>query len=252
MATESNNTGLKKFKYSNKISRERILTTFSNLLTKNKHILWYLETMVLSARYFQKVRNPNFGESVSKRQFTHREQMWADSIIPYLTATSMPVHVAEFGVASGRATQWWHKNLPNIKRWDGFDTFEGLPEPWTRGGVTVMNQGVFAPSDPHNPYPRVENSRDLQWHKGLISETIHELTRENEDLLFVLVDVDLLEPTRDVLNWLLTNGRPGDCVYFDEAFDPFNEGLALDEAIQKGLKFRVVGYTGSTLAIVLS
>ena len=252
MSKKSASTGLKKFKYSNKISRERFLTLIANVLTKNKHILWYLETMVLSARYFQKVRQENFGGNEQKIRYSHREKLWVDAVIPYLSRNNKKLHVAEFGVASGRATQWWHNNLPHIDLWEGFDTFEGLPEPWTRGGVTVMNQGVFAPSDASNPYPKVEGSKNLIWHKGLIDQTIQKLNRTNDELLFVLVDVDLLEPTRDILNWMLLNGQAGDCIYFDEAFDPFNEGLALTEAIEKGLQFRVLGFTGSTLAIVLN
>lgn len=54
-----------------------------------------------------------------------------------------------------------------------------------------------------------------------------------------------------ILEWLMIHGRLGDCVYFDEAFDPFNEGLALSEAMGTGFNFRVLGYTGSSLAVVL-
>ena len=121
-----------------------------------------------------------------------------------------------------------------------------------RSGVTVMNQGVFAPADSAEPYPRIEGATNITWHKGLIGETISELVRLESSILFVLIDVDLLEPTRDVLRWMEVNGRPGDCIYFDEAFDPFNEGLALNESISRGFKFQVLGYTGSALCIVLT
>ena len=31
--------------------------------------------------------------------------------------------------------------------------------------------------------------------------------------------------------WLIEHGAPGDLVYFDEAFDPWNEGRALRESL---------------------
>ena len=177
--------------------------------------------------------------------------MWSRAVVPYLSGLDSSISVAEFGVASGRATSWWHQNLKNIEHWDGFDTFEGLPTPWTRGGVTVMDQGVFAPEDSTSPFPQIEGARSITWHKGLINDTISELSRTRNLPMFVLIDVDLLEPTRDVLQWMEVNGKPGDCIYFDEAFDPFNEGLALNESMSRGFKFEVLGYTGSALCIVL-
>mgnify|MGYP006277305873 CR=1 FL=1 len=244
-------TGLAKFEYSRLFSRERVLTSLAGRLTKSRRVLWYLETLVLSARYFQRISSSDFGSDRYGIRFSHREKLWQDAVVPYLAARTSKIQVAEFGVAYGRATAWWHQNLDNISRWDGFDTFEGLPTPWTRGGVTVMNQGVFAPTDSADPFPHIKGATNITWHKGLIRDTISELSRSEGSTLFVLIDVDLLEPTRDILQWMEVNGRPGDCIYFDEAFDPFNEGLALNESISRGFKFEVLGYTGSALCIVL-
>jgi hypothetical protein len=69
--------------------------------------------------------------------------------------------------------------------------------------------------------------------------------------LFILIDTDLLDPAEEVLDWLLAHGKPGDVVYFDEAFDPWNEGLALRQAIVAGLAVNAVAYTGSALLIEL-
>ena len=251
MKDRPKSTGLVQFKHSHEERRESILTSLSGFLQRRPKVLWYVETLALSARYFQRVTASQFGVGEVKPRYSHREKLWTEAVIPHLTSSGRRVHVAEFGVATGKATVWWHNNLPSIERWDGFDTFEGLPEPWTRGGVTVMNQGVFAPIDPDSPFPKIPGKTNLAWHKGLICDTIAQLSRSDDEVLLVLIDVDLLEPTRDVLEWLMDNGRPGDCVYFDEAFDPFNEGLALSEAIEKGFKFRVLGYTGSSLAVVL-
>jgi hypothetical protein len=89
------------------------------------------------------------------------------------------------------------------------------------------------------------------WHRGLIEETLPGLDRPDTSL-FVLVDVDLLEPTSVVLDWLQRNGRPGDLVYFDEAFDPWNEGLAIRRAVANGLSMRALAHTGSALLVCLT
>ena len=133
--------------------------------------------------------------------------------------------------------------------WEGFDTFAGLPEPWKRAGVEVMDSGAFAPSDADDRFPNIESSCPIVWHEGLIGDTITALERSRNEILLVLIDVDLLDPTRDILGWMLLHGAPGDIIYFDEAFDPFNEGLALSEATTAGLRFETLGYTDSGLAI---
>ena len=247
-----NQTGLTTFKNPNAKMREKILSMLSRYLMNSRRVLWYTETIVLSARYFQRINGGSFGLDGPGVRYSNREEMWSKAVIPYLSKLPTRIQVAEFGVASGRATTWWHQNLENISRWDGFDTFEGLPTPWERAGVTVMNQGVFAPEDASSPFPVIPGAENLTWHKGLINQTISELKRSQDSTLFVLIDVDLLEPTRDVLVWMEQNGKAGDCIYFDEAFDPFNEGLALNESIARGFKFRVLGYTGSSLSIVLA
>jgi hypothetical protein len=63
--------------------------------------------------------------------------------------------------------------------------------------------------------------------------------------------VDLLEPALVILDWLKVNGRPGDLVYLDEAFDPWNEGLAVRRAVEDGLRVRAIGHTGSSLLVEL-
>ncbi len=86
----------------------------------------------------------------------------------------------------------------------------------------------------------------LIWHKGRIEATLPALERP-VGKLFVLIDVDLLDPAISILDWLTDNGRPGDLVYFDEVSDPFNEGLALRKSLETGLALHALGHTGSAL-----
>jgi hypothetical protein len=113
-----------------------------------------------------------------------------------------------------------------------------------------MSSGTFRPDSKAPGAPIVSGRLDYTWHKGLIEETFPAFPRPDTPL-FVLVDVDLLEPAVIVLEWLQRHGRAGDLVYFDEAFDPWNEGLALRQAIESGLGVWALGHTGSALLVEL-
>src|SRR5439155_16022221 len=99
--------------------------------------------------------------------------------------------------------------------------------------------------------PQIEASFPIAWHRGLIEETLPGFSRPDTSL-FVLIDVDLLAPTSVVLDWLKSNGRPGDLVYFDEALDPWNGGLGIRRAIAGGLAMCAVAHTGSSLLVCLA
>jgi len=229
--------------------RQPVLTVLAGMLARTRSVLWFAETLVLSARFLQRVRSTTFGEGGSKTRYRTREALWERAVIPALRGSGRPIRGLEFGVATGVATQWWHSNLDSLAGWEGFDTFSGLPEPWTRAGVEVMDSGAFAPAASDDRLPRIEAVCPITWHEGLIGDTIGGLARNRDETLLILVDVDLLDPTRDIMSWVLANGAEGDVIYFDEAFDPFNEGLALQEAADAGLRFETLGYTDSGLAI---
>jgi hypothetical protein len=204
--------------------------------------LWYAESLVHSARYQQLLASAAWAkDSVRCRD---RLKLWEKIAEPRLhgvTATAM-----EFGVADGLATRWWAGRSISFAAWHGFDTFEGLPAAWDRGGVQVMAAGVFTPSAGPGTVPTLTAPFPIRWHKGRIEATLPALERP-AGKLFVLIDVDLLDPAITILDWLIDNGRPGDLVYFDEANDPFNEGLALRQSLDRGLALYALGHTGSAL-----
>ena len=245
-------TSIRKYQLAYARQREQVLTGASYYLRRCRRVMWYLETLTFSVRYLQWIESKIGGENMRYKRFSYREKLWFRAVMPALCSAGKQIEGFELGVASGRATQWWHSNLLNLKSWKGFDTFEGLPTAWSRGGVSVMEKGVFAPSNPSIPYPVIDQACEINWHRGLIEETLPSIMRKTDCVLIVLIDVDLYEPTRAVLDWLLLNGLPGDCIYFDEAFDAFNEGKALREIIEEGLRFEILGFTGSGLAIRLT
>jgi hypothetical protein len=224
-----------------------VLSTLAFSLARTTRPLWYAESTVLAARFQQWVASSPW--SIGSTRYRDRLSLWMNEAEPRLRGAGATA--LEFGVASGLATRWWAERDLDFAAWHGFDTFEGLPAPWQRAGIPVMSSGAFRPGDSATVEPVVGGGIAYTWHKGLIEETFPSFPRPDTPL-FILVDVDLLEPTVVVLEWLQRHGRPGDLVYFDEAFDPWNEGLALREAIERGLSVRAIGHTGSALLVELT
>lgn len=227
--------------------RQRVLTASSALLSRTVRPLWYAESLVLSARYQQFLASAGWARDSVR--YGDRNRLWEKAAEPRLRQAKATV--LEFGVGDGDATRWWSGRGVPFAAWHGFDTFEGLPADWVRGEVPVMSAGMFTPRAGIGAVPRLEAPFPFEWHRGLIEETLPRFSRP-DSLLFVLVDVDLLEPTCAILDWLGRHGRSGDLVYFDEALDPWNEGLGIRRAIADGLALRALGHTGASLLVCLA
>jgi hypothetical protein len=222
--------------------RDAVLTTAASALARSSSLLWYADSLVLSARYQQLIGFSQWARGSAR--YGDRIALWERAVEPRLANAGAVA--LEFGVADGLATRWWARRGIRFAAWHGFDTFEGLPGAWARGGVPVMSAGMFTPSGGPGSVPQVAAPFPYTWHKGLIEDTLPKFERPDAPL-FTLIDVDLLEPTLVILDWFQVHGRPGDLMYFDEAFDPWNEGMAIRRAIDKGLKLRAIGHTGSSL-----
>jgi hypothetical protein len=222
--------------------RDVVLTTAASALAKTSRPLWYAESLVMSARYHQLLGLSPWARDSGR--FIDRIALWKRAVAPRLLNAGAVA--LEFGVADGLATRWWSRSGVVFAAWHGFDTFEGLPWAWDRAGVPVMSAGTFAPSGGAGSVPQLASAFPYTWHTGLIEDTLPTFARPDAPL-FVMIDVDLLEPTVVILEWLRINGRPGDLVYFDEPCDPWNEGLALRRAIENGMALRAIGHTGSAL-----
>jgi methyltransferase family protein len=115
--------------------------------------------------------------------------------------------VLEFGVASGRTI----KHLASLTSEPvyGFDSFEGLPEPWYGG----IDKGAFA-----GPIPKVPSHVHLIC--GLYSETLPEFLREHsEEVSLIHVDCDLYSSTAIVFQSLSNRVSSGCIIVFDEYFN---------------------------------
>jgi hypothetical protein len=181
--------------------------------------------------------------------FAHREKLW-ETIVPTLARKDSLV-VMEFGVAWGYATKWWLSRLSDPRlEWHGFDTFTGLPTTWDRAGLTIYDAGSFSAG---GNTPPIQDPR-VQWHVGDVGATVGEVDwdQAGKRPLFLFLDFDLYEPTRIALEAAVPHLKPGDVMYFDEAFDAWNERRAIDEILVPRFTLRCHGSTATALALEIT
>jgi hypothetical protein len=114
----------------------------------------------------------------------------------------VPVTYLEFGVATGRSISRIAERFSHPEaRFFGFDSFEGLPEPWVRRGKT-MEAGRFSKGgrEPVGLDPRIT------FVKGWFQNTLSTFLKANEsgfgNSVLVHYDADLYSSTLFVLSML--------------------------------------------------
>ena len=117
--------------------------------------------------------------------------------------------VLEFGVASGHSIRHLAK-LFNDRKIYGFDSFQGIPEPWW-----TRPRGAFAVGCP----PQVD-APNVELIEGLFSQTVPEfLTRWQGVAGLVHVDCDLYSSTLESLGAVLGRCQAGTVILFDEYYN---------------------------------
>jgi len=155
-----------------------------------------------------------------------------------------PVRGLEFGVARGYGTGWWLERLTDSRlRWDGFDRFTGLPRRWRN-----LDEGYF---DAQGRPPTIDDRR-VTWHVGDVEDNLNDLDldRTIPFHLVVLFDFDIYEPSAAAWEYLRDSLRPGDVLYFDEAFDAEERWLLNQQVLPAG-EFAFVGATTQALALLI-
>ncbi len=150
-----------------------------------------------------------------------------------------PIDYLEFGVSAGDSIRYWSLlNQHPQSRFIGFDSFEGLPEPWGDRKRGAYGTGG---SPPHCDDPRV------QFVKGLFQELLESFLREfrSRSQLVVHADADLYASTLYVLTRIDPLLGPGSIVIFDEFGDVQHEFRAFEDYCAAYCKsWRVVAATG--------
>lgn len=151
----------------------------------------------------------------------------------------------EFGVATGNTLRLITK-MRDDKRVFGFDSFEGLPEPWLVG----IQAGTFARED----LPDVPGAELVV---GWFDDTLPEfLDNHPGPVDFLHVDSDLYSSAKTVLDLVGPRLRPGSIVAFDEYFNysgwQHHEHKAWQEYVERtGTEFSYEAYTYANRQVVV-
>lgn len=167
--------------------------------------------------------------------FYSREKLWSTVFQKHL---DLPWIGIELGVASGDSTRAISKlrNFELCTEWNGFDTFYGLPEPWGD-----LPKGAFSTSGK----PPAIRGEKFHWHIGDVEETIEELNSETlrKSRIFMIFDLDLYKPSKIAWDKAATFLKPGDVVYFDEAYESDEGRLIREIQEQQTIKMIPIGFT---------
>ena len=127
-----------------------------------------------------------------------------------------PIDYLEFGVAHGFSLMYWlNLNKNNQSKFYGFDTFEGLPEPFDR----IKHTDPIGEFSNDGEYPKIEDDR-VRFVKGLFQDTLQTFlsTYTPNNRLIVHNDSDLYSSSLYLLTRLNDFLITGSIIIFDEFF----------------------------------
>jgi predicted O-methyltransferase YrrM len=148
--------------------------------------------------------------------------------------------VLEFGVYKGQTINYIAKNLNKSQTLYGFDSFEGLNEPWIyrgKGGFSNVNENEL----------KVEDNVNLV--KGFFDETLPDFVTKNpQPISFLHIDSDLYSSAKVIFDNLKSQIVKGTVIVFDEFFNYPNwkqgEFKAWNEFANKhSVEFEYIGFT---------
>lgn len=138
---------------------------------------------------------------------SRRRQLWEYTISLVEGTTSC---WCEFGVGEGESLDWFALRKPRETVLFGFDSFEGIPEPWAIHPVGQWRSDVYRPNRPDVVV--VEGMFDA----SLAREDV--LARLGDRIGLLHVDCDLYSSTRSVLQGVDRLIQPGTVILFDELY----------------------------------
>ncbi|UCF76140.1 MAG: class I SAM-dependent methyltransferase [Betaproteobacteria bacterium] len=190
----------------------------------------------------------NILASVSSAQYFLQHMLLAENLIDRealirfaMKQCSVEGLVMEFGVYAGRSLRVIAECTPELVY--GFDSFEGLPEDWTRH----QKQGRF---DLEGKLPKFVEP-NVRLVRGWFNETLPPfLSQYAGPVRFLHVDCDLYSSAATVFTHVGARIVPGTVILFDEYFNypgwEQHEFRAFQEFVARsGLKYSYIGFASS-------
>jgi O-methyltransferase len=148
---------------------------------------------------------PAFDSSLNKQIIEHYDYTRLAAIgcaLKRVVDGSIPGNVAECGVYKGE-TSWFLRRAVPQRTLYLFDTFEGFPG--------EKDDGRFKDTSVERVLAKIGDTRDVVVRKGRVPETFKGL--ENEKFAFVLLDMDIFEPTAAALEFFYPRLSKGGYVF---------------------------------------
>ena len=117
----------------------------------------------------------------------------------------------EFGIGEGETLDWFASQKPRANRLFGFDSFDGLPEPW-----------VIYPAGHWKCRPYVSNRPDVVVIQGTFEQSLTPAVVGMIGPIGLLhIDCDLYSSTRTIFERIGRLVGPGTLIIFDELYNYF-------------------------------
>lgn len=153
---------------------------------------------------------------------------------------------AEFGVGEGESFDWFGLTKPRGNTLLGFDSFAGLPEPWSGHGVGHWRSDVYR-----------ADRRDIKIVAGLFADAIDRPDAQAAlvpQLGLVHLDADLYSSTKTILERIADRIGPGTVIIFDEFYAyagwTDHEARAFREFVhERGVRFEYLARADGQVAV---
>jgi hypothetical protein len=163
-----------------------------------------------------------------------------------LRAVAIDGHYLEFGVFTGGTIRYMARRIGS-RTIHGFDSFEGLPEPWSGFGIGRKSFDV------KGHLPRVPGNVVL--YRGYFDHSLPQwLTDHPGQVAFIHIDCDLYSSTKTILDLLGPRLANGTVILFDEYFNypgwEQHEFKAFQEFVaERGVKYDYLAFARQQVAV---
>ena len=163
-----------------------------------------------------------------------------------LQAVAVDGHYMEFGVFTGGTIRYMARRVGS-RTVHGFDSFEGLPEPWSGFGLGGKSFDV------RGRLPRVPSNIAL--YRGYFDHSLPQWLADHPGpVAFIHIDCDLYSSTKTILDLLAPRLANGTVILFDEYFNypgwEQHEFKAFQEFVAaRGVKYDYLAFARQQVAV---